>query len=71
MKDVERFKIRMYKGEDGYIIAEAIELPGCVSQGKTREAALKNIKESIAGYIKTLKAHHQTFRRVELGEVRI
>jgi predicted RNase H-like HicB family nuclease len=35
-------------GEDGWIVAECPTLPGCVSQGKTREAALQNIREAIA-----------------------
>ena len=42
-------------GEDGYWVAECPSLPGCVSQGKTRDAALANIKEAIVGYIEALK----------------
>jgi len=41
-------------GEDGYWVAECTSLPGCISQGETREAALTNIKEAIEGYIATL-----------------
>jgi len=35
--------------EDGWIVAECPELPGCVSQGKTEAEALANIREAIAG----------------------
>jgi predicted RNase H-like HicB family nuclease len=42
-------------GEDGYWVAEVPSLPGCISQGKTREEALLNIKEAIYGYIVALK----------------
>lgn len=42
-------------GEDGYWVAEVPSLPGCISQGKTREDALTNIKEAIEGYIAALK----------------
>ncbi len=42
-------------GEDGYWVAEVPSLPGCISQGKTREEALLNIKEAIDGYIAALK----------------
>ena len=38
-----------YKG----YVADVPELPGCMSQGKTIEAALKNVKEAIALYIQT------------------
>jgi predicted RNase H-like HicB family nuclease len=36
----------LYPGEDGYIVAIAPSLPGCVSQGKTEEEALANITEA-------------------------
>ena len=42
-------------GQDGYWVAECPSLPGCISQGQTREQALENIKEAIEGYIATLE----------------
>jgi predicted RNase H-like HicB family nuclease len=45
----------LYKGEDGYWIAECPSLPGCVSQGETREDAIENVKEAIRGYFAALK----------------
>lgn len=47
-------QVFIYPGEDGYWVAECPSLPGCVSQGKTREEAAANIKEAIAGYIEAL-----------------
>ena len=41
-------------------VADCPALPGCMSQGKTKQEAIKNIQEAIKGYIKTLKKHHQT-----------
>ncbi len=41
-------------GEDGYWVAECPSLPGCVSQGRSREEAIANIKEAIEGYIAAL-----------------
>lgn len=41
------------EGEDGYIIAEYPALPGCLTQGRTREEALANIKKAIALSIET------------------
>jgi predicted RNase H-like HicB family nuclease len=35
-------------GEDGWIVVECPLLPGCISQGKTRDEALANIREAIA-----------------------
>ena len=34
-------------GEDGYIVAECPQLPGCMSQGKTKEEANRNIIDAI------------------------
>jgi len=38
-------------GEDGWFVAEVPSLPGCISQGKTEEGALLNIKEAIELYL--------------------
>ncbi|AFY61090.1 type II toxin-antitoxin system HicB family antitoxin [Synechococcus sp. PCC 6312] len=37
-------QVLLSQDEDGYFIVEVLSLPGCVSQGKTREEALENIK---------------------------
>jgi len=44
----------IYPGEDDYWVAEVPSLPGCISQGKTREEAITNIKESMHAYINAL-----------------
>jgi len=41
-------RVLLYPGEDGYVVAEVPSLPGCVSQGKTREEALTNVREAIS-----------------------
>jgi len=35
------------QGEDGFIIAECPQLPGCMSQGRTKEEAARNIRDAI------------------------
>ena len=42
-----KFTITIFRDEDGVWIAECPSIPGCVSQGETREAAVENIKEAI------------------------
>jgi len=39
--------VTLERGDDGYIVVECPSLPGCVSQGRTEEEALANIKEAI------------------------
>jgi predicted RNase H-like HicB family nuclease len=48
-------QIILYPGEDGFWVAECPSLPGCVSQGDTREEAIQNIREAIQGYIAALE----------------
>lgn len=48
-------QVIVYSGEDGYFVAECPSLPGCISQGKTQEEAVANIKEAIQAYIAALK----------------
>jgi predicted RNase H-like HicB family nuclease len=48
-------QVIMHPGEDGYWIAECPSLPGCVSQGKSKEDAILNIREAIKGYIAALE----------------
>ncbi|MDX2227681.1 MAG: type II toxin-antitoxin system HicB family antitoxin [Verrucomicrobiae bacterium] len=45
----------IYPGEDGFWVAECPSLPGCVSQGETRDQAIVNIREAIEGYVLALK----------------
>ncbi len=44
-------KILIEKGEDDYFVASVPSLKGCWSQGKTRDEALKNIREAIELYL--------------------
>jgi predicted RNase H-like HicB family nuclease len=48
-------QVIIYPGEDRYWIAECPSLPGCISQGKTKEEAIVNIEEAIQGYIAALE----------------
>ena len=48
-------EVIIYPGEDGYYVAECPSLPGCVSQGKSKQEALLNIKEAIEGYVISLQ----------------
>lgn len=41
------FPIVLTKGADGWLIAECPIIPNCVTQGRTREAALSNARKAI------------------------
>lgn len=48
-------QVIIYPGEDGFWVAECPSLPGCISQGESREAAIANIREAIEGFILALR----------------
>jgi predicted RNase H-like HicB family nuclease len=48
-------QVILYPGEICYWVAECPSLPGCVSQGKSKEDAIQNIREAIEGYVHTLQ----------------
>lgn len=48
-------QVFVYPGEDGYWIAEVPSLPGCLTQGETREAAIANTREAITAYVAALE----------------
>ena len=50
-----RRQVLVYPGEDGLWVVECPSLPGCISQGTTKQEALANIKEAIEGYIAALE----------------
>ena len=52
-----RFVVTLEPDEDGYIVASCPQLPGCHSQGRSRQEATKNIQEAIRGYIASMKRH--------------
>jgi predicted RNase H-like HicB family nuclease len=54
-----KYCVLIEQDEDGMFVAEVPALPGCFSQGDTREKATQNIKEAIALYLESLKAHNE------------
>ncbi len=48
-------RVVLLPGEDGYVVAEVPSLPGCVSQGKTRDEALANVREAISLHEEVLR----------------
>jgi len=49
-----KYTIIIEKGRESGYVAYAPALKGCVSQGKTKEEALKNIKEAMKVYVEAI-----------------
>lgn len=56
--------------ESGYYAAEVPALPGCFSQGKTREEALENIQEAVEGWLEVMESK-QPLDRSHLVELTV
>jgi predicted RNase H-like HicB family nuclease len=46
------------RDEAGYYVAEVPALPGCLSQGRTKEEALRNIREAIEGWLEVMESKY-------------
>jgi predicted RNase H-like HicB family nuclease len=44
-----KFPVTLERDEDGVWIVECPSIPGCVSQGQTKDEALRNIEDAIRG----------------------
>jgi predicted RNase H-like HicB family nuclease len=53
------FRIYIEQDEDKMYVAEVPSLPGCISQGRTRNEAIENAKDAIKGYLESLKKHNE------------
>lgn len=51
------YEVVLISEQDGGFSVTVPALPGCVSQGETREEALAMIREAIEGYLESLQAH--------------
>ncbi len=49
-----KYNVLIRRGNESGYVATVPALPGCVSQGQTKEAAIENIKQAIEVYIESL-----------------
>jgi predicted RNase H-like HicB family nuclease len=64
-----KYRVLIEQDEDGMYVAEVPSLPGCISQGRTREQAVENIREAIAVYLESLEAHNEPVPPAIIEEV--
>lgn len=54
-----KYRVLIQQDEDGVFVAKAPGLPGCISQGNSRDEAVTNIREAITVYLESLRAHDE------------
>jgi predicted RNase H-like HicB family nuclease len=57
---VGRFAVTLERDEDGWVVASCPVLPGCHSQGRSRQEAVNNVREAIRGYLASMEKHGET-----------
>ncbi|MBI5560034.1 MAG: type II toxin-antitoxin system HicB family antitoxin [Deltaproteobacteria bacterium] len=50
-----KLHVLIEQDEVGYFVAEVPALPGCLSQGKTREEAITNVREAVEGWLEVME----------------
>lgn len=51
-----KLRVIIKKDEAGYYVAEVPALPGCISQGKTFDEAIANVKEAVEGWLEVMES---------------
>ncbi len=49
-----KLQVVVEQDEAGYFVAEVPALPGCLSQGKTHDEAIANVKEAVEGWLEVM-----------------
>ena len=65
-----KLHVKIEQDEAGYFVAEVPALPGCLSQGKTHDEAIANVKEAIEGWLEVMESK-QSFDPSTLIEVAV
>jgi predicted RNase H-like HicB family nuclease len=54
-----KYRVIIEQDEDGIYVVQCPSLPGCISQGTTRNEAMINIQDAIEGYLFSLNKHNE------------
>ncbi|KWT85005.1 type II toxin-antitoxin system HicB family antitoxin [Candidatus Magnetominusculus xianensis] len=65
-----KLQLHIEQDEAGYFVVAVPALPGCLSQGKTKEEAIKNVHEAIEGWLEVMSSKSE-YSRGELIEVTV
>ena len=66
-----KFNVIVEEGEDGYLISEVVELPGCHTQAKTYDELLKRTKEAILLYLQVKGSYENKSKFLSLQQIEV
>ena len=67
----QKFTVIVEQGEDGYLISEVIELPGCHTQAKNYDELMERTKEAIELYLEVKGAPEVRSKFLSLQQVEV
>lgn len=67
----QRFNMVIEQGEDGYLISDVVELPGCHTQARTMDELIKRTKEAISLYLKCREPSETAVKFLGLQQIEI
>jgi len=67
----DRFNVIVEEGEDGYLISEVVELPGCHTQAKTYDELIQRTKEAIILYLEVKKIQNIKSKFLSLQQIEV
>ncbi len=65
------FNLIIEEGEDGYLISDVVELPGCHTQAKTMDELLKRTREAISLYLKSKRDIEITQKFIGVQRIKV
>jgi predicted RNase H-like HicB family nuclease len=65
----QKFNCIIEKGEDGYLISDVVELPGCHTQAKNLDELMKRTKEAISLYLSVKKPDMRMVKFMGLQQI--
>lgn len=68
---IQKFNVIIEKGEDGYLISDVVELPGCHTQARTLDELIKRTKEAISLYLSVNKNETPLIKFLGLQQIEI
>lgn len=68
---MRKYEVFLEEAEEGGYVVTCPALPGVVSEGETKEEALENVKDAIAGYLAVLHKHSKPEPKVETEVVEV
>jgi predicted RNase H-like HicB family nuclease len=63
------FRINIWRGEDGYLIGQCVELPAAITQGKTTDEVVENMKEAVQLVLEDMNRESQ--ERIRKSHVKV